>query len=317
MCVWTENKKVEQMEKVLVTGGCGFIGSHIVDLLIEQGYEVVVIDNLRTGNVNNIDLNKVTFYEVSILDDELSDIFKKHKPQYIIHQAAQVSVSESVLDMKEDEEINIRGSLNVIENAVKHNAQKIIFASSAAVYGTPNYLPVDIKHDIEPLAPYGVSKYSVERYLRMSEKLHGLKYTILRYANVYGPRQDAKGEGGVVAIFSDKISNKEMLTIDGDGTQTRDFVYVTDVAQANVQALKYGNNRILNVSRQEKVSINELYSIMSELSSYKVEPNFGPERKGDIKHSILSNKETIDVLDWQPQVDLRTGLENTLKSMQK
>ncbi|WP_026581952.1 NAD-dependent epimerase/dehydratase family protein [Bacillus sp. J33] len=305
------------METVLVTGGCGFIGSHIVDLLIDQGFEVIVVDNLRTGNINNIDISKVKFYEMSILDKKLTGIFAKHKPQYVIHQAAQVSVSESVVDIMQDEEINIRGSLNVIENAVKHNVRKLIFASSAAVYGTPNYLPVDIHHEVEPLAPYGVSKYAVERYLRMFKKLHGMDYTILRYANVYGPRQDAKGEGGVVAIFADKISSQEELTIDGDGEQTRDFVYVKDVAQANVKALKSGDNRILNVSREEKVSVNELYKIMAELSSYSKEPIYGPERKGDIKHSILSNGETIKELNWKPEVDLRTGLEYTLESIKR
>lgn len=303
------------METVLVTGGCGFIGSHIVDLLIDQGYEVIVVDNLRTGNIDNIDINKVKFYEISILDNQLSEIFAKHKPQYVIHQAAQVSVSESVVDMMQDEEINIRGSLNVIENAVKYNIKKIIFASSAAVYGTPEYLPVDTNHGVEPLAPYGVSKYAVERYLRMFKKLHGLDYTILRYANVYGPRQDAKGEGGVVAIFADKITSQEELTIDGDGEQTRDFVYVTDVAKANVKALKSGDNRILNVSREEKVSVNELYKIMAELSSYSKEPNYGPERKGDIKHSILSNGETIKELNWKPEMELPTGLKYTLESI--
>ncbi|MEK3857183.1 NAD-dependent epimerase/dehydratase family protein [Cytobacillus sp. FSL H8-0458] len=303
------------MEKVLVTGGCGFIGSHIVDLLIDQGYEVIVVDNLRTGNINNINVNKVKFYEMSILDEKLTEVFEKHQPHYVIHQAAQVSVSESIVDIMQDEEINIRGSLNVIENAVKYNAQKVIFASSAAVYGTPEYLPVDTNHVVEPLAPYGVSKYTVERYLRMFKKLHGLDYTILRYANVYGPRQDAKGEGGVVAIFADKITTQEELTIDGDGEQTRDFVYVTDVAKANVKALKSGDNRILNVSREEKVSVNELYKIMAELSSYSKEPNYGPERKGDIKHSILSNGETIKELNWKPDVELPAGLKHTLESI--
>lgn len=302
------------MNKVLVTGGAGFIGSHIVEKLLDKGYEVAVADNLSSGNIKNLEkIESIQFFNVDITNYEaLKIVVHTFDPEYIIHQAAQVSVAASVKDVLNDETINIRGSLNVIEIAKNTNVKKIVFASTAAVYGEPEYLPIDALHRTKPMSPYGLSKYTVEKYLEMSKKLYQLDYTILRYSNVYGPRQDAKGEGGVVAIFSDKISNDEIPTIFGDGNQTRDFVFVEDVAQANVQALKYGSEKILNVSSSERTTINDLFTSMTKELNKSFVPLYKEERQGDIKDSSLSNKETRAILKWEPNFSLKKGLKKTL-----
>ncbi|KZZ85064.1 NAD-dependent epimerase/dehydratase family protein [Bacillus sp. SJS] len=298
--------------KVLVTGGCGFIGSHIVDLLVQEQHDVMVVDDLSTGKQQNVN-QKAQYMVSSINAPEFDAAVEKFKPEAIIHQAAQVSVPRSIDNPFKDEEINIRGSLSVIESAKKHGVRKIIFASSAAVYGNPEYLPVDADHPTKPLAPYGVSKFSVEKYLQMAQSLYGIDYTILRYGNVYGPRQDALGEGGVIAIFAEALSRGEAPFIFGDGEQTRDFVYVGDVAQANVKALTSGDNKILNVSSADKITIKELFFLMNEISGNSLEPIFKEERSGDIRDSVLSNSDTILALDWNAEVNLPQGLANTLE----
>lgn len=302
--------------KVLVTGGCGFIGSHIVDKLIEDQHEVMVVDDLSTGSRQNLNSN-ATLIDCSINDDRFEQAVSQFRPEAIIHQAAQVSVPRSIENPFRDEEINIKGSLYVIEAARKYGVNKVVFASSAAVYGNPEFLPVDISHPAHPLSPYGVSKYSVEKYLEMANKLYGLNYTILRYANVYGPRQDALGEGGVIAIFANALSRGEAPSIFGDGEQTRDFVYVKDVAEANVKALTSGDNRTLNVASNDKISINELFFLMNEISGNTLTPAYKEERSGDIRESVLSNKETISALKWEPVVSLPNGLESTLAFYKK
>jgi UDP-glucose 4-epimerase len=297
--------------KVLVTGGCGFIGSHIVDLLLKENHEVIIVDNFVTGHKRNVQ------HDVSIVDCDINDplfeqVIADFRPNAIIHQAAQVSVPKSCQDMLYDEQVNIRGSLNVIEQAKKYDVQKIVFASSAAVYGNPQHLPIDVGHPVNPLSPYGVSKLAVEKYLQMAHSLYGIQYTILRYANVYGPRQDALGEGGVIAIFSEHLSKGQTPVIYGDGEQTRDFVYVEDVAKANVQALTYGDNQILNVSSGTKISINQLFKEMCQIEGLDIDPIYKEEREGDIRDSVLCNELTKKSLHWEPETSLRTGLEKTL-----
>ncbi|WP_042381332.1 SDR family NAD(P)-dependent oxidoreductase, partial [Geobacillus kaustophilus] len=250
------------MEKVFVTGGAGFIGSHIVDKLLEEGYEVAVFDNLSTGKLENLRDKTYTFYEGDITNKEqLYGAVADFQPHYIIHQAAQVSVTKSVENMEEDARINIMGSINVINAAKDYRVKKIVYASSAAVYGEPQYLPIDENHPINPQSPYGISKFAVELYLKVAHELYGIDYTILRYANVYGPRQDAKGEGGVVAIFTEKMANGDAPIIFGDGKQTRDFIYVTDVAEANVLAINRGDNKIINISNNSMTDINYLFNL--------------------------------------------------------
>ncbi|MED4455979.1 NAD-dependent epimerase/dehydratase family protein [Metabacillus fastidiosus] len=297
--------------RVLVTGGCGFIGSHIVDKLLQEKHDVYVIDNLITGNKGNI-VHNIPIMDCDINSDMVDEVFKEFRPEAIIHHAAQVSVTNSVNDMLYDETVNIHGTLKLIEAARKYGAKKIIFASSAAVYGNTVALPIDLSHPTEPLSPYGVSKLSVEYYLKMAQKLFGIDYTILRYSNVYGPRQDANGEGGVIAIFSDCLAQNKAPFIYGDGKQTRDFVYVEDVASANVNALTAGHNEILNVSSGSQISIAELFETMKEASGQEIDAIYKEERHGDIRDSVLCNERTKQVLNWNPGTSLLEGLKRTL-----
>ncbi|MTH55041.1 NAD-dependent epimerase/dehydratase family protein [Bacillus mangrovi] len=305
------------MKKVLVTGGCGFIGSHIVEELIESSYQVAIIDNMVTGNKKNIEgLDRVELFEHDITDPGVVELVVSINPDYIIHQAAQVSVAHSVKDMNYDEQVNIAGSLNIIKAAAACKAEKLVFASSAAVYGNPEYLPIDTEHPVSPQSPYGLSKLTVEKYLEICHELYGLDYTALRYANVYGPRQDAHGEGGVIAIFSEKIAKADAPVIYGDGEQSRDFVYVKDVAHANVQALTNGSRQVLNVSRTESITVNQLFEVMARIAGQELKPFYEEERAGDIKHSKLCNKKTISELKWNPEVGLEEGLRKTLEFYQ-
>ncbi|MRX73672.1 NAD-dependent epimerase/dehydratase family protein [Bacillus lacus] len=302
--------------KVLVTGGSGFIGSHIVDKLIQDHHEVLAVDDLSTGHKSNLN-EKASFVHCCINSSEFQKAVESFKPEAIIHQAAQVSVQKSIHDPLKDEEINIRGSLNVIECAKKYGVKKIVFASTAAVYGNPVSLPIGLAHPIQPLSPYGLSKFTVEGYLKLTSELHGISYTILRYANVYGPRQDANGEGGVIAIFAEALSKGTAPKIFGDGEQTRDFVYVEDVAAANVKALEAGENTTLNISSNDKISINELFFLMNEISGSSFQPDYQAERSGDIRESVLSNEESKKVLNWEPVVSLPKGLQLTMDHYKK
>ncbi|WP_214480831.1 NAD-dependent epimerase/dehydratase family protein [Bacillus sp. SM2101] len=298
--------------KIMVTGGCGFIGSHIVDQLLEQQYEVVVVDNLSSGRLDNIPSNKVELFVCDVTSAEFHEVVQKAKPDYIIHQAAHVSVVNSTVNMMHDAEVNIKGSLNVIEAAKRFKVQKIIFASSAAVYGETQYLPIDIYHPTKPQSPYGLSKWTTEEYLKMASKYYGVKFSILRYSNVYGPRQNYLGEGGVVAIFANQMSNHEEINIYGDGEQTRDFIYVKDVAAANIRALKNGDGLVLNVSSTMPVTINHLFKKMTALLDYKQEVSYQNSRKGELANSVLCNKSTEEHLSWNLSYSFQEGLKETI-----
>lgn len=298
--------------KVLVTGGAGFIGSHVVDLLIENGYEVVIVDNLSTGKEEFIN-EKAIFYKKDITDDDLYEIFEKEKPDYVIHQAAQIDVQKSIDNPVFDAKVNVLGTVNLLECCRKSGVKKTVYASSAAVYGNPEYLPIDEGHRINPISYYGISKHTPEHYFEVYRQLYDLKYTILRYANVYGIRQDPKGEGGVISIFIDKMLKGEMPVIFGDGNQTRDFVYVKDVAKANLLALEKGDNEIVNISTNKPTSINELVDLMNKIMNTSLEPVYKEPRKGDIVHSYLDNKKALDVLGWKPEYSLEEGLKETIE----
>ncbi|RFU63987.1 NAD-dependent epimerase/dehydratase family protein [Peribacillus glennii] len=300
------------MKKVIVTGGAGFIGSHIVEELLRNHYQVTVIDNFSTGHHENIKHLPIKLYDYDITNPGIMDLIASLNPDYIIHQAAQVSVAESVQNILFDEHVNVKGSLHIIKAAIKSRVKKVVFASSAAVYGNPVELPVSTKHPLKPESPYGLTKLTVENYLRMSNSLYNLPYCILRYSNVYGPRQDAKGEGGVVAIFSNRMSHNISPFIYGDGEQTRDFVFVKDVAAANVKALLAKDNLCVNVSSGTSISVNELFQTMKAVAACEVNPVYEQARQGDIRHSILCNQETKAILDWEPMVGLAQGLEETI-----
>ena len=298
--------------KILVTGGAGFIGSHIVDLLIENGYEVVIVDNLSTGKEEFIN-KKAIFYKKDITDDDLYEIFEKEKPDYVVHQAAQIDVQRSIDDPVFDAKVNVLGTVNLLECCRKSGVKKIVYASSAAVYGNPEYLPIDEVHKINPISYYGISKHTAEHYFEVYSQLYDLKYTILRYANVYGIRQDPKGEGGVISIFVDKILKDERPIIFGDGNQTRDFVYVKDVAKANLLALEKGDSEVVNISTNKATSINKLVELMNEIMNTSLEPIYAEPRKGDIVHSYLDNKKALEVLGWKPEYSLKDGLRETIE----
>jgi len=296
---------------VLVTGGAGFIGSHIVDKLINEGLDVVVIDNLSTGKLENLN-EKAKFYNLDITSNQLSTIFQQEKIDVVIHQAAQIDVQKSLQDPVYDSKVNINGTVNLLECCRKYNVSKIIYASSAAVYGKPEYLPIDEKHPIQPMSFYGISKFTPESYLKIYKELYGLDYTILRYSNIYGPRQDSKGEGGVIAIFIDKLLNEQTPIIFGDGEQTRDFLYVEDVAEANFRAIFKGDGEILNISTNTRISINQLYTELTSILHLDLKPHYKEARLGDILHSSLNNKKAIQTLNWQPKYTFSEGLLKTV-----
>ena len=295
--------------KVLVTGGCGFIGSHIVDLLVGAGYEVAVCDNLSTGNIANLN-PAAKLYEVDIRSAEFRDAVKDFAPEVIYHEAAQIDIQKSIKDSAFDAETNVVGTVKVLETVRDFGVKKIIYASSAAVYGNPEYLPVDENHPKAPMSFYGISKFTPEYYIKTFSDMYGFKYTILRYANVFGIRQDPKGEGGVVSIFTDKLLRGETPIIFGDGEQTRDFIYVGDIAGANLAALTAGDNEIINVSNCKKTTVNELVDIMS---GGKVKPEYRDARAGDILHSYLDNTKLKTILGYEPKYSLEEGVRLTME----
>ncbi|MGA8942238.1 MAG: SDR family oxidoreductase [Thermoactinomyces sp.] len=296
--------------KILVTGGAGFIGSHIVDLLVARGDQVVTIDNLSSGKKEQVH-PAAKLVEMDLTDPELVHVFERERPEAVIHQAAQIHVNTSVEDPILDANINIIGSINLLEACRKTGVKKIVYASSAAVYGNPEYLPIDEKHPVAPLSGYGISKHTVEHYLEVYSQLYGLKYTALRYANVYGLRQDPRGEGGVISILVDKYLQREPFTIFGDGEQTRDYIYVEDVARANLAALTAGDGQILNIGTGVQTTLNQVLALFDEIASYQNRKLNGPDRPGDIRHSYFDNRKACSTLNWQPKYSLREGLHKT------
>ena len=300
--------------RILVTGGCGFIGSHLVEELIKQGHWVVVVDNLSTGKKENLN-PKARFYQIDIQDPEISQIFQKEKPEVVFHFAAQIDVRKSVEDPMSDAKINILGSLNLIQDFIQVSGhKKFIFASSGgAIYGDTNVIPTPEGHLENPESPYGITKLTVEKYLWFYKKAYGLDYLSLRLANVYGPCQNSKGEAGVVAIFADKMLSGSQPIINGSGCQTRDFVYVKDVVESALLAMKKEKSGIYNIGTAKETSINEIFRKIKELTGSNCQEIHGPEKPGEQKRSCLDYSKAKKELNWQPKYNLEEGLKKTVK----
>ena len=295
--------------RVLVTGGAGFIGSHIVDALVEQGHTVSVVDNLAEGSRVNLNPDAM-FFDVSINDpDGLEKAFAQANPDVVSHHAAQISVRNSMYDPTHDAQVNIIGSLNVLQAAVKHGAERIIFPSTSAVYAKPNHLPMDETHPLSPESVYGVSKLSVENFIRLYTGTYGIKHKILRYGNVFGPRQNPHGEAGVVAIFTGQFMRGEQPTIFGDGGKTRDYIFVNDIVAANTAALDAtGDNETYNIAWGIGVSDFEIFDAVRAASDSCMQPNYAPVRPGEAQHVRLDSAKAQSALSWRPQVSLYDGI---------
>lgn len=293
--------------KVLITGGAGFIGSHIVEKLLENNYNVIIIDNLSSGSIENIpNSDTLKFYQLNIEKDDLELVFQKETPDYVIHLAAQTSVNFSISHPYYDANMNVMASIKLLELCKKYNIKKFITASSAAIYGNPKYLPIDENHPTEPMSQYGLSKLTMEKYIKLS----GIPYIIFRFSNAYGPRQKSSKESGVVAIFNNAMKNNEPINIYGDGEQIRDFIYVEDIANICIKAINSNvENEIINFSTNKGVSLNQLFKVMKSLYNYTLNANYLPERIGDIKNSILSNDKAYNLLKFTNYTKLEKGLE--------
>ena len=300
--------------RVLLTGGAGFIGSHVAVHLLSQGHEVAIVDDLSSGKLENVP-EGARFYEMDIRSG-CDDVFEEFAPEALSHQAAQMDVRRSVAEPDFDAQVNVVGTVRLLQNCVRHGVGKVVFASTGgAVYGEQETFPATEDHPQYPISPYGVSKLAGERYLHYYRVQHGLPYISLRYANVYGPRQDPHGEAGVVAIFSGNLAEGRTSTINGSGEQTRDYVFVEDVARANALALERDvPSGAYNVGTAIETSVNRLYEILLEVSSKEeFPPQHGPAKPGEQMRSCVDPTKATRVLGWQPAVDLNTGLEKTLQ----
>ncbi len=301
--------------RILVTGGAGFIGSHVVDAYVAAGHEVAVLDNLTTGREDNVN-SAAHLHRADIRDlAQVQSAIASFKPVVVNHHAAQSEVPKSVADPGNDALVNVVGGLNVLKASIDNGVRKVIFSSTGgALYGEPDVVPAEEGHPVRPLSPYGTSKYAFEQYLGMFERTFGLRYTTLRYANIYGARQDfASEEGRVVAIFASRMIEGKPVRIDGDGNQSRDMLHVGDVATANLAALERGDGGTYHVSWGIPVTVNDLFRKLALLTDYRLEPQFGPARKGDVYRIALDNQRAADELGWRPQIQLEEGLQLTVE----
>jgi len=296
--------------RVLVTGGAGFIGSHVVDAHLDAGWDVVVVDNLSTGNRRNLN-PRATFHNIDIRDPQLRDILARERPEVVNHHAAQSSVTVSITDPRLDADVNILGTLHLFDACRELGVRHIVYASTGgALYGNPERIPAGEDDPIRPLAPYGVSKYVGEHYLRVLAG-RGMTWAVLRYSNVYGPRQDPFGEAGVVAIFTRAMLEGRAPTIFGDGTQTRDFVYVGDVARANLLAATIGTSGVANIATGEETSVNEIHRALGELTGFAAPPVHAAPREGEVYRIALDIGRARQWLGWTPATPLAEGLRHT------
>lgn len=305
--------EVTERTKVLVTGGAGFIGSHLVDGLLESGYDVAVVDNLSSGQLRNLN-HQATFHHAELNDARLTQIIQRERPEIVFHLAAQSSVRQSALDPVSDADSNITGTVRLIAAAAAEGVEKFIFSSTGgAIYGDPETIPCDENTPINPLTPYALSKHVGEQYLELFNTTYGLDYTILRYANVYGPGQNPEGEAGVIAIFAGMMLSGRRPQIFGDGLQKRDFVYVSDVVNANLAAINKGHNGTFNIGTGQQVNVLQIYAMLQEITGYEEEPDFRPRRTGEVLNIALDSTRAENVLKWTPDVSLEDGLRRSVE----
>ena len=304
---------VENIMRVLVTGGAGFIGSHIVDGLVERGHSVSVVDNLSSGRRENVN-PAARLHVVDVTSNELGKVMEEERPEVVFHEAAQMDVRKSVADPRFDATVNILGGLNLYEECVRLKVRKVVFASTGgAIYGEQETYPAPETHPQQPLSPYGIAKLANEKYLYFYKSTYGLEHVILRYANVYGPRQSPHGEAGVVAIFTSRLLSGQVPTINGTGEQTRDYVYVGDVAAANMAALDYGSSDVFNVGTGIETDVNELYALLRDAVGTSVEPIHGPGKPGEQMRSVVDWQKAHRLLGWSPATPLPEGLKRTVE----
>ncbi len=304
--------------KIVVTGGAGFIASHIVDTYIEAGHEVIVLDNLwEEGGGRRENINPAArFYEMDIRSPEAARLIVDERPEVVNLHAAQHSVKISTDKPVLDAEVNLVGQIKLLQACVEAGTRKVIFASSGATYGTPQHLPMNELSPQRPESPYGITKMTFEHYLRYFQTEKGLNYTIFRYGNIYGPRQDPHGEAGVIAIFAKRILDGRDLRIDWDGKQEKDYLYVSDVAQGNLLALSGGDNEIFCLASGRGSSVNELYNRLAQIIGHEVTVTHAPKRPGDIYQAYFDCSKALNLLDWKPRVGLQEGLERTVEFWQ-
>ena len=299
--------------KALVTGGAGFIASHVVDSYLDMGLDVAIVDDLSRGSMNNVN-RKAHFYKADISDyAAMRHIFETERPDYINHHAAQMDLRRAVFEPVFDAETNICGSIQLLNLAVEFKTKRIVYASTGgAAYGEPLYLPIDEDHPVNPTSPYGISKHTVEHYLFNYRVLYGLEYVVLRYGNVYGPRQSSKGEAGVVAIFCEQLLAKQTPKLYGNGKKTRDYIYVGDVADANAQALERGNGEIFNIAFGQPTTDREIFDAVNKVLAIEpLEPIYAEKRPGEADHCHLKINKAKQQLNWAPRVALAKGLQLT------
>ena len=302
-------------QTALVTGGAGFIGSHVVDRLVGDGFRVVVVDSLATGRREAVH-GEASFHELDVRSPRLGGLFKAERPDVVFHLAAAASVSGSVRNPAKDARANVMGSINVLQQARRLGIERFVFSSTGgALYGEPAYLPCDEAHPVRPLSPYGAAKNAVEGYVHAIAGLGGFGYTLLRYGNVYGPRQDPHGEAGVVAIFARRMLDGRDVVIYGDGEQERDFVYVSDVVEANLKALAQPGDGVFNIGVGEGTSVNAVFGALAAATGYTRSPRHRAVRAGDVGRIYLDVRQAREGLGWTAAVGLEAGIAATVDSL--
>ena len=300
---------------ILVTGGAGFIGSHLVDRLVADGHRVAVVDALAAGKRANVNAD-AALYEIDIRSPALAAAFEAAQPEAVFHAAAHASVSESVRDPMHDAEVNVLGTLNVLQQCAAYGVRRVVFSSTGgALYGEPERLPADEEHPVRPLSPYGASKAAAEAYVQTLCALSGIRRVILRYGNVYGPRQDPYGEAGVVAIFANAMLRGARPVIFGDGSHERDYVYVDDVVQANVLALAQNEDGVYNIGTGVGATVLQVFDALAEATGYAARPEHAPERAGDVRRIYLDVRRAGETLGWRAAVPLAEGIARTVAAL--